>query len=61
MNSLATSEVMESGSRSPSHHEIKCQLDLGIMGRAEITSLYKGIYVCVHESGAVSESYLMIS
>ena len=51
----ATSEVMEPGSRSPNHHEIKHQLDLAIMGRPEITSLYKGIYVCVHESGAVSE------
>lgn len=55
MTSPATSEVMESGSRSPNHHEIKRQLHLGIMGRAEIISLYKGIYVCVHESGAYSE------
>ena len=55
MTSPATSEVMEPGSRSPNHHKIKHQLELGIIGRAEITSLYKGIYVCVHESGAVSE------
>ena len=55
MSSLATSEVMESGSRSPSRHEIKCQLDLGIMGRAEITSLYKGMYVCVAGRGQCSQ------
>ena len=38
MTSQAISEVMESGSRSPNPHEIKHQLDLGVTGRAEVTS-----------------------
>lgn len=37
--SPATSGVMEPGSRSPNPHEIKHQLDLGVTGRAEVTSL----------------------
>lgn len=39
MTSPATSEVMESGSRSLNPHEITHQLDLGVTGRAEVTSL----------------------
>lgn len=39
MTSPATSEVTEPGSRSPSPRKIKHQMDLGVTGRAEVTSL----------------------
>lgn len=45
MTSPATFEVMKPGSRSSNPHQIKHQVDLGVTGRAEVTSLQGGVCV----------------
>lgn len=39
MTSPATSEVMEPENRAPTPREIKHQMNLGVIGRAEVTNL----------------------